>query len=68
MAAQTPSHPPASEHPPADGDHPASGKIALDGITFDDVLLIPARSDLLPADADTRTRLTKRIALNIPLV
>src|SRR5215213_1391506 len=46
-------------------DHP---KILHDGITFDDVLLIPARSDFTPSDADTRTRLTRSIELNIPLI
>src|SRR5882757_2698308 len=46
-------------------EHP---KIVSDGITFDDVLLIPAYSDFIPADADTRTRLTRAIELNIPLV
>lgn len=35
---------------------------------FDDVLLVPAYSTVLPADTDTRTRLTREIALNIPLV
>jgi IMP dehydrogenase len=39
-----------------------------DGLTFDDVLLVPAASDVLPRDADLRTRLTREIALNIPLV
>lgn len=43
-------------------------KIITDGITFDDVLLLPARSDFLPADADTSTQLTKRIRLNIPFL
>src|ERR1700729_1035986 len=43
-------------------------KIVSDGITFDDVLLIPARSDFVPGDADTHTRLTRAIELNIPLV
>jgi IMP dehydrogenase len=46
-------------------DHP---KILHDGITFDDVLLIPARSDFIPADARTTTRLTRSIELNIPLI
>ncbi len=46
-------------------EHP---KIVADGITFDDVLLIPARSDFVPAEADTRSRLTRTIELNIPLV
>ncbi len=43
-------------------------KIVMDGITFDDVLLLPRYSDLIPAQTDTTTRLTRRIGLNIPLV
>jgi len=39
-----------------------------EGLTFDDVLLEPARSEVLPAEADTRTRLTRKISLNIPIV
>src|ERR1039457_1803209 len=39
-----------------------------EGLTFDDVLLQPARSSVLPAHADTRTCLTRNIALNIPIV
>jgi IMP dehydrogenase len=39
-----------------------------EGLTFDDVLLVPARSEVLPAEADTRTRLTRQIPLNIPIV
>ena len=39
-----------------------------DALTFDDVLLKPAASSILPADADIKTRLTREIALNIPLV
>jgi len=38
------------------------------GLTFDDVLLRPAESEVLPSMADTRTRLTKSIALNIPVI
>ncbi|RVU04457.1 IMP dehydrogenase [Novosphingobium umbonatum] len=38
------------------------------GLTFDDVLLRPAESDIVPSMADTRTRLTKGIALNIPVI
>jgi IMP dehydrogenase len=41
---------------------------ATDGLTFDDVLLIPARSDVLPSQVDPRTRLTRGIPLRIPLV
>src|SRR5205085_11940587 len=43
-------------------------KIVYDAITFDDVLLIPARSDFVPSDADTHTKLTRGIELNIPLI
>src|SRR5579884_3268136 len=39
-----------------------------EGLTFDDVLLVPSRSDVVPAQTDTRTFLTKNIALNIPIV
>ncbi|MEM8592765.1 MAG: IMP dehydrogenase [Pseudomonadota bacterium] len=39
-----------------------------EALTFDDVLLVPGASDVLPATADTRTRVTKQIALNIPLL
>ena len=38
------------------------------GLTFDDVLLIPAKSDILPMDADISTSLTKKIKINIPLL
>ena len=38
------------------------------GLTYDDVLLLPAESDILPSMADTRTRLTREIALNIPVI
>ena len=43
-------------------------KILCDGITFDDVLLAPARSDVAPALADTATQLTSHVRLNIPLL
>src|SRR5438046_5685739 len=39
-----------------------------EALTFDDVLLLPARSDVIPATADTRTRLSRNITLNIPLI
>jgi IMP dehydrogenase len=39
-----------------------------EGLTFDDVLLLPARSGVVPAQTDTRTCLTRQIALNIPVV
>lgn len=43
-------------------------KFVAEGLTFDDVLLIPAYSEVLPGDVDTSTWLTKRIRLNVPLV
>jgi len=43
-------------------------KIAYDGITFDDILLIPAKSDILPRDTDISTYLTPEIKLNIPFL
>ena len=43
-------------------------RIVGDGITFDDVLLLPARSAVVPRDVDTATDLTRHIRLNIPLV
>ena len=39
-----------------------------EGLTFDDVLLLPGKSAILPTEADTRTCLTRKIALNIPVV
>ena len=38
------------------------------GLTFDDVLLLPQESDVLPSQADTRTQVTRELALNIPVI
>ncbi|MEG1720575.1 MAG: IMP dehydrogenase, partial [Pseudoflavonifractor sp.] len=46
----------------------AAGKFIGQGLTFDDVLLVPAESNVLPADIDLHTQLTKKIRLNIPLM
>jgi len=43
-------------------------RLAKKALTFDDVLLVPAFSEVLPRDTSLKTRLTRRIALNIPLV
>lgn len=43
-------------------------KFSKEGLTFDDVLLIPQHSQVLPKDVKTHTRLTKNIKLNIPLI
>jgi IMP dehydrogenase len=42
--------------------------IVKDALTFDDLLLLPAESNILPRDVDTTTLLTKKITLNIPIV
>ncbi|MEM0998121.1 MAG: IMP dehydrogenase [Bacteroidota bacterium] len=47
---------------------PYSHKIVSEGLTYDDVLLIPAHSQVLPRDVDTSTQLTRGIRLNIPVV
>ena len=46
----------------------AGEKFVKEGLTFDDVLLIPAESDVLPRDVDVSTRLTAAVKLNIPLM
>jgi len=51
---------------PTGGDNP--NKVAMLGLTFDDVLLLPAASDVVPATADTSSQLTKKIRLRVPLV
>ncbi|MGK2882515.1 MAG: IMP dehydrogenase [Mycobacterium sp.] len=48
------------------GDDP--NKIAMLGLTFDDVLLLPAASDVVPAAADTSSQLTRKVRLRVPLV
>ncbi len=45
-----------------------NSKIVAEGITFDDVLLIPGKSDFVPNQADTSTKLTAHIPINIPIV
>ncbi|HAH79166.1 MAG TPA: IMP dehydrogenase, partial [Ruminococcaceae bacterium] len=45
-----------------------SQKFVKEALTFDDVLLIPAESHVLPKEADIATRLTNKIRLNIPLM
>lgn len=46
----------------------STDKIVKEGLTFNDVLLVPGKSEVHPREADLSTRLTKRIRLNIPLV
>ncbi|MGW5716707.1 IMP dehydrogenase [Amycolatopsis sp. NPDC003865] len=47
---------------------PVPAKFAMLGLTFDDVLLLPAESDVVPSGVDTSARLTRNITLGIPLV
>src|SRR6267154_4355976 len=51
-----------------EGATPMHDRIAYQGVTFDDVLVEPAFSDVVPKDVDVRTRLTSRIRLNIPIL
>ena len=44
------------------------GKIIGEGITFDDVLLVPAYSEVIPNQVDLTTYLTKKVKLNIPMM
>jgi IMP dehydrogenase len=46
----------------------AKNKIVGEGFTYDDVLLLPAKSGVLPRDVDVRTHITRKITLNIPLI
>lgn len=54
-----------ADHPRTGGDNP--NKVALYGLTFDDVLLLPAESNVIPSQVDTSTRFTRTIRLGIPL-
>ena len=45
-----------------------STRSIVEGLTYDDVLLVPGRSDVLPTQVDTRTSITPRLTLNVPLV
>ncbi|MEO6629884.1 MAG: IMP dehydrogenase, partial [Aquihabitans sp.] len=46
----------------------ASDRFATEGLTFDDVLLVPAASDVLPNEVSTATYITPAIALQVPLL
>lgn len=43
-------------------------RVKMDGLTFDDVLLIPAYSEVLPSQVNLKTRFSRNITLNVPLV
>src|SRR3954470_11026760 len=54
--------------PPTDDSTGLPAKFARLGLTFDDVLLVPAASDLLPSEADTTARLSRSIMLRTPIL
>lgn len=47
---------------------PSNSKISYQGLTFDDVLVLPRYSEVLPRDTNTRTRLTRKLHINIPII
>jgi len=58
---------PPSEKSPFGAEATAHARVT-EALAFDDVLVVPAYSQVLPSDTDTRTRLTRTISLNIPLI
>ncbi|HET7560272.1 MAG TPA: IMP dehydrogenase [Limnochordia bacterium] len=53
---------------PGIGSAAFTRKFGAEGLTFDDVILVPRYSDVLPGEVDTQTRVTERIRLNVPLM
>lgn len=53
---------------PAKNSRIVTERIAQEALTFDDVLLVPAYSEVLPAEVSTRTRLSRRLWLNVPVI
>ena len=54
--------------PAADAAFRLPAKFAAIGLTFDDVLLLPGETDVVPAEVDTRTRLTRELEIAVPLL
>src|SRR3954454_6172294 len=54
--------------PPTDNSAGLPAKFARLGLTFDDVLLVPAASDIIPSEADTTSRLSRSITLRTPIL
>ena len=52
---------------PMTGTNPSTRDQFIEGLAFDDVLLVPRRSDLLPREVDVDTRFSRNVPLNIPL-
>lgn len=59
---------PLKKSTPSTSAHGSAGKIVGEGLTYDDVLLIPAYSEVLPREVDIRSWFTRNIRLNIPVV
>src|SRR5882762_2466786 len=55
-------------HVQSQSQNALSDKFAQEGLTFDDVLIVPAASSVLPRDVSTQTRLTRTITINIPIM
>ncbi|HED64205.1 MAG TPA: CBS domain-containing protein, partial [Planctomycetes bacterium] len=51
-----------------EGPHDSPASAAFEGLTFDDVLLVPQHSDLLPNEVDVATRVSRNVSLNIPIL
>ncbi|MBX3359262.1 MAG: IMP dehydrogenase [Phycisphaeraceae bacterium] len=58
----------AQDASPTNWGDPETSKIVAEGVTFDDVLLLPMASSVMPADADLSTRFSRNIRINIPVV
>ncbi len=65
VSAHTPAGAPAPLSAPHDPGHDPFGFV---GLTYDDVLLLPGESDVVPSEADTSSRVSKRITLRVPLL
>ncbi len=57
-----------SSGPAAASESSASGPFAPIGLTYDDVLLLPGESDVIPSEVDTTSRLTREISIRVPLI
>ncbi|WP_245576136.1 IMP dehydrogenase [Deinococcus murrayi] len=67
-APSTPAQTPANQPSPASQEDRYAYKFGREGITFDDVLLLPRHSTVLPHEVSVETQLTRRVRLNIPFV
>ncbi len=68
MERSTTAQPPKSSNGITDKAPAKADRFATEGLTYDDVLLVPAYSEVLPREVDIRTRFSRNITLNIPVV